>query len=139
MLELYETFSRSSQTVDTPESGTSQVTSDNEKAEILNEHFAESQTVEDSDLPYCDPQPTTTFLISDIEVSSFQVKNIMLHLKLNKANGPDNISTNILKFCPAVAAPLCSLYNQSIQTWTIPQDWKDANITPLFKKKVNDH
>ena len=40
-------FSRSSQTVDTLESGTSQVTIDSEKAEILNEHFAESQTAED--------------------------------------------------------------------------------------------
>ena len=69
-------FSRSSQTVDILESGTSQVTSDSEKAEILNEHFAESQTVEDSDLPYCDPQPTTTFLLSDIEVASFQVKTL---------------------------------------------------------------
>ena len=58
----------------------------------------------------------------------------MLHLKPNKANGPDNISTNILKLCPAFAAPLCSLYKQSIQTGTMPQDWKDANITPLFKK-----
>ena len=39
-----------------------------------------------------------------------------------------------IKFCPAFAGPLCSLYNQSIQTGTMPQDWKDANITPLFKK-----
>ena len=117
-------FSRSSQTVDTLESGTSQVTIDSEKAEILNEHFAESQTVEDSDLQY-----HTVIHLSFIRYRGLILpgKNIMLHLKPNKANGPDNISINILKFCPAFAAPLYSLYNQSIQTGTMPQDWEEVN------------
>ena len=131
-------FSRSSQTVDTLESGTSQVTIDSEKAEILNEHFAESQTVEDFDLPYCDPQTTTTFLLSDIEVSSFQVKNIMLHLKPNKANGPDNISTNILKFVQPLQPPCVPCIINPYRLGPCLRIGRML-ISHHFSKKVNGH
>ena len=31
-------------------------------------------------------------------------------------------------------SPLCLLFNQSLQTGCVPQDWRDSNITPLHKK-----
>ena len=31
---------------------------------------------------------------------------------------------------------LCMLYNQSLQSGQLPQDWKCANIIPVFKKGV---
>ena len=45
---------------------------------------------------------------------------------------------NILKQCNAVIAPsLCSLFNQSLQTGTLPFEWKSANVTPVHKKNKN--
>jgi hypothetical protein len=34
--------------------------------------------------------------------------------------------------------PLTSLFNLSLKTGKIPQDWRDANVTPLFKKGARD-
>ena len=33
-----------------------------------------------------------------------------------------------------ICEPLCMLYNQSLQSGQLPQDWKCANIIPVFKK-----
>lgn len=52
----------------------------------------------------------------------------------NKASGPDLISVNVLRNCPDFDVPLCLLFNQSLQTGMLPQDWRDANVTPLHKK-----
>ena len=52
----------------------------------------------------------------------------------NKASGPDQISVNVLRNCLDFDVPLCLLFNQSIQTSILPQDWRDANVTPLHKK-----
>ena len=30
--------------------------------------------------------------------------------------------------------PLTKLFNLSLQTSIVPQDWRDANVFPLFKK-----
>ena len=35
-----------------------------------------------------------------------------------------------------VCMPLCMLHNQSLQCGLLPQDWKCANITPVFKKGI---
>lgn len=32
-----------------------------------------------------------------------------------------------------IAAPICSIFNLSLQTGVFPQDWKSAAVTPLFK------
>jgi len=33
-----------------------------------------------------------------------------------------------------LASPLTKIFNMSINTGIVPQDWKDANVSPLFKK-----
>ncbi|XP_072022921.1 uncharacterized protein [Amphiura filiformis] len=52
-----------------------------------------------------------------------------------KASGPDNIPNKILKECSVELAPLLSaLFNQSISTGVLPDDWTTANVSPVFKK-----
>ena len=36
-------------------------------------------------------------------------------------------------FCEHLYKPLCLIYNQSLQSGQLPQDWKLANVTPVFK------
>ena len=55
-------------------------------------------------------------------------------LQPNKASGPDEISINVLRNCLNFDKPLAILFQQSLDSGKLPQDWKDANVTPLFKK-----
>jgi hypothetical protein len=56
-------------------------------------------------------------------------------LKENKASGPDHISPRVLK---AAANPISfcleRIFHASMSTGTVPKDWTQANITPVFKK-----
>ena len=47
---------------------------------------------------------------------------------------PDSISVNVLRNSPHLDIPLQVLFNQSIQTGQVPQEWRDANISPINKK-----
>lgn len=52
----------------------------------------------------------------------------------NKASGPDGISTRMLKnTAHAITLPLSMLFNLSILSGTIPQEWKVSNVVPVHK------
>jgi hypothetical protein len=49
--------------------------------------------------------------------------------------GPDRIHRLLLReTVTAIALPLTLIFTKSLQEAVLPQDWKDAVITPLFKK-----
>ena len=55
-------------------------------------------------------------------------------LKKNKAVGIDDLSPILLKDCAsAISKPLGYIINMSIQTATVPTEWKTAKITPILK------
>jgi len=33
-----------------------------------------------------------------------------------------------------IAEPLTEIFNKSVSEGVVPQDWKIANVTPIFKK-----
>ena len=54
-----------------------------------------------------------------------------------KAPGPDDLHSQVLKNCAeSLAKPLFPLFTQSINTsiYMLPSDWRQAHITPIFKK-----
>ena len=53
----------------------------------------------------------------------------------NKASGPDELPARILKnFGVHLAPTLTAIYNQTVLQGVLPDDWKCANVMPLFKK-----
>jgi hypothetical protein len=53
----------------------------------------------------------------------------------SKASGPDNIPNWILKECAIHLAPILKTILQcSLDTGELPKDWRDANISSIFKK-----
>ena len=73
----------------------------------------------------------------DITISVNGVQKLLEQLKPAKAAGADGIPTHILKTCAADLAPvLAQLFQQTLNEETIPDDWRTANVTPIFKKKV---
>ncbi|MCU7801408.1 MAG: hypothetical protein KZQ70_15085, partial [gamma proteobacterium symbiont of Lucinoma myriamae] len=56
-------------------------------------------------------------------------------LKTGKASGPDCINNYVLKICAAqLSEPLSKLFNSSLTQSKVPYIWKEANVTPVFKK-----
>ena len=72
---------------------------------------------------------------NQVHFSVSDVKDIIKNLDPNKAPGPDQIHGKILKNCAsALCTPLTLLFQSSFYTCSIPNDWKTANVVPVYKK-----
>jgi hypothetical protein len=77
--------------------------------------------------------------MSNIEVTAFGVQKLLRNLDPEKSVGPDEISPRILKESSKEIYPvLTSIFNQSLSTGEIPDDWLIANIFPRHKKGPKD-
>ena len=108
-----------------------------QKADALNNYFESVFTKENlSNIPNMDL--TNGFVISGMPDIAFSVDGIQRQLSkldANKAKGPDNISPYILKHCAnEISSVLQVIFTQSLNTGTLPSDWLQANICPVFKK-----
>jgi len=53
----------------------------------------------------------------------------------DKARGPDGVHPMVLRECAeAVAKPLAMIYQKSFDEGVVPENWKEANVSPIFKK-----
>ena len=56
-------------------------------------------------------------------------------MKNNKSPGVDGIPPKLLKeIVEQISTPLAKLFNLSLEEGIVPSEWKEANVTPLFKK-----
>ena len=103
-------------------------------AEELNKFFASVFTQEDiTTVPVLEPETEKTFL--NVEITELKVKNKIRELKENGAQGPDDISAEILKLAvEQLVKPLCHIYRLSLTTGEIPNDWRHARVAPIYKK-----
>nr|XP_048724541.1 RNA-binding motif, single-stranded-interacting protein 1 isoform X1 [Caretta caretta]XP_048724542.1 RNA-binding motif, single-stranded-interacting protein 1 isoform X1 [Caretta caretta]XP_048724543.1 RNA-binding motif, single-stranded-interacting protein 1 isoform X1 [Caretta caretta]XP_048724544.1 RNA-binding motif, single-stranded-interacting protein 1 isoform X1 [Caretta caretta] len=110
------------------------VTEDVEKANVLNAFFASVFTNKVSSQTAAlgitkwgrDGQPSV-----EIEV----VRDYLEKLDVHKSMGPDELHPRVLKELAAVIAePLAIIFENSWRTGEVPDDWKKANVVPIFKK-----
>ena len=108
-------------------------TSSIKKADILLDEFSSVFTREDTDsIPWLGPAKAK---IGDIHVTQQGVNKLLKDLKVHKASGPDKIPNRVLKELAEEIAPiLTTIFNQSLSSGTTPTDWKNALITPVYKK-----
>ena len=104
------------------------------KANILNRQYQSVFSQEDqTSIPQPIEPPSPP--MSDIVVSQDGILKLLLELKVNKASGPDLIPARILKLAASsLSHCLTIIFQASLSTGTVPEDWKQANITPVFKK-----
>ena len=109
--------------------------SDQEKAEILNDFFSSVFTEEDTQNVPTPNMKEVTQELQDIKVELDDVYRRLTDLKVNTSAGPDNIHPRVLKELSAVLKyPIQIILQQSLNECKIPTDWKLANITPIHKK-----
>ena len=76
-------------------------------------------------LPAADSAPT---------VQAYEVCKKLLATKPSKAHGPDNVPCRIVKeFAYELAEPVTAIFNASLTSGTVPEMWKNSNITPILK------
>ena len=74
--------------------------------------------------------------LNSISTSPPEVESVLKSLQLGKATGPDVINNRILKeLATPLSFPLSDLFNFSLAIGKVPLMWKEANVTPIFKKE----
>lgn len=110
---------------------------DPDKASLLNDFFISQSTIDDSgsNLPPPPPQPINTSL-STINITTTDISDVLAALNSSKASGPDLIHPRVLKESKDyIKTPLATLFNNSLNTSIFPSQWKQANVTPVYKKE----
>ena len=71
----------------------------------------------------------------DIQINEAKVGAAIDALKEQSAAGPDGIPIRILKeLRDELVRPLTKLFKESFESGKIPEDWREAIISPIFKK-----
>ncbi|XP_071153721.1 uncharacterized protein [Mytilus edulis] len=106
---------------------------DQQKAEALNTQFTSVYTeTEYESIPYKTPPVDK---IINIIVTTKGVEKILKNINASKAMSPDGIHPRVLKeLAPNISEVMAHFFQQCINRGTIPDEWKIANICPLFKK-----
>ncbi|KAI8509503.1 hypothetical protein Bbelb_133510 [Branchiostoma belcheri] len=111
------------------------VDKEEEKAELLNEIFVNitkdcNHPDRTMKLPILTSKQFTT-----LQVTREEVLTVLLSLQVDKAPGPDGISNKLLReAAPEICDSLQCLFNYSLSTGTFPTEWKQSNVTPVYKK-----
>jgi hypothetical protein len=110
------------------------VSEDQGMAELLNKFFGSVFTREDTEhIPTAADMETTR--LEEVNITARAVKEKIRNLKTESAAGPDEIGTKLLKELEAeITPPLVEIFKKSSDTGEVPEDWKTANVTPIFKK-----
>jgi hypothetical protein len=115
-------------------SGTA-VTNDNKAmSELLNKYFASIFTVENlTNVPTLSVEGIE--VLETIEMTDEKVYEALKKLKPNKTGGVDGLnSTFIIGVAEAIVEPLRIIYTKTLSSGVVPIDWKNANVTAIFKK-----
>ena len=116
---------------------TGKVTTDDDKmAGLLNDFFCSVFTREDcSNMPEAEQLFTGDTPLETTEITEVKVKEKLEKLKPSSAPGPDKLWPRVLhKLSSVIALPLSIVYTKCLAEGTVPPDWKQANVTPIFKK-----
>ena len=104
------------------------------KAEVLNNQFSSVFNKEETeDIPHLGENPIPT--IATINITTSGVEKQLSGLKADKASGPHGIPPWFLKEnAREISKVLTDIYQDCIDTGTVPIQWKHANVCAIHKK-----
>ena len=110
-----------------------------EMGEALNEYFS-SVFTQEKVIVVEENSDSQAFRLDEIEVHKEEVLALLESMKIDKSPGPDGIYPRILwEAREEIAEPLALIFRSSLASSIVPEDWRIANVVPLFKKGSRDH
>ena len=105
------------------------------KAEMFSKYFSSVFVAEDvTQMPQKLDIPITQFL-ENVVFSQDDVLQLLMKVNICKSPGPDNIQPRVLKECASeLSLPLFTLFKSSMESGMLPDQWKEAKVSPIFKK-----
>ncbi|XP_072018346.1 uncharacterized protein [Amphiura filiformis] len=105
------------------------------KANMLNSQFSSVFNKNEDKSSIKDKGPSPYPPMEPIVVSCEGIRKLLSDLGIHKASGPDEVPPRLLKELSNELAPVLSIFFQaSINQGILPEEWKKANVVPVFKK-----
>ena len=106
-----------------------------EKAEALGNIFARKCHLDEAEESAPEVQQATHHVMDKVAFKAKDVKRHLRKLNPDKATGPDEIPTRVLKECSAeLARPLSCLFELCFAEGVFPNQWKIAHVIPVHKR-----
>ena len=108
---------------------------DVDKAEVPNTFFTSVFTLESlENIPTFENRLHDTEL-TDFLITNEEVEKMLKTLKTTKPPGPDGLHPRLLvELTDELVEPFQNIFTKSLTEGTLPQNWKEGNITQIFKK-----
>ena len=105
-----------------------------EKADTLLRFFQQVHRGDEGQRPLQLPTPVIRTPMEPVRITEEVVGQHLKDMKLHKAAGPDDIFPEMVKpLRHILAGPLATLFDMSLQSATLPGDWKVAKVIPIHK------
>ena len=73
--------------------------------------------------------------MEELTTTESQILLALKTLNISKSPGPDEIGARLLvELSKSICHPIRTLFETSIKTASIPNDWKEGNISDIYKK-----
>jgi hypothetical protein len=73
--------------------------------------------------------------LENVSISEEAVMMQLNKLRVDKSTGADNLSGRLLsEIRNEICYPLSIIFRRSLDTGVVPEDWRLANISPIYKK-----
>ena len=112
------------------------VSTDSEKADLLNSFFCSVFTKENVDeVPELPRRVPFESSLNSVDITKEKVQKLLSNLDANKSTGADGMNPRVLKeLSKQLAEPMTEIFKKTLEEGNLPEQWKSANVTPLFKK-----
>ena len=111
------------------------VREDGEMAEIFNSFFSSVFTRENITAVPAPAEQHQGANLTHVSITTKKVKMAIKRLKKGSAAGPDEIGPQLLQeLVEVLASPLATIMRKSLEEGSVPDDWRAANVAPIFKK-----
>jgi len=108
---------------------------DETKANLLNDFYSSVFITDNNVLPNFPSRVADDCELSDVRFTPDVIYKHLVKLKPKTGGGPDGLAAMFLKNAAGtLASPLAFLYSRSFDLSALPDVWKSAVVTPVFKK-----
>jgi Reverse transcriptase (RNA-dependent DNA polymerase)/Endonuclease-reverse transcriptase len=110
------------------------ITDDKHRAEVLNQYFSSVCTVDDGSSQSLDRVVPQDVSLDNVSFSPDKVAAAIKKLKRGKSSGPDGYPSTLFKELSAsLVEPLSLIYTSFMSIGIIPNAWRHAIVTPVYK------